>query len=427
MLFTRCPECETTFRITADALRKADGQVRCGRCTKVFNAYNELRRKARKKARAKAAKGVTPEKAAPAGAAASAEHGSSGAAAKPAETGDRAAAPTAPTDGAAVLPATKTPDVEAMPDVAPAAETAAVTGADAANAAMGEAATGAGATPGADAATGAHVTTGDNAQKDIAVGDISLSGVIADLAAAAEADPADPAKPAAPDADVSTITLLEKNGLGTGNDASRSGTVDGLQPTSKDTHAAAPAWVILDEAQPAPRSARLWMAGAIAAAALLAAQVVHSHRNDLAVLAVVGPVVQKTYALLGSEIAPDWNLEQYEIVVDWDSVAQPGMDGDGNLKIAARIRNKGPRPLPLPHVQVQLKDRWESTIGSRVFAPAEYLPRGAALHRRIGTGQVMLATLDIFDPGPQAYGFELDVCVNADLGTLRCAGDEVFR
>src|SRR5690606_39817582 len=44
MLFTRCPECDTTFRITADALRKADGQVRCGRCACVFDAYTELRR-----------------------------------------------------------------------------------------------------------------------------------------------------------------------------------------------------------------------------------------------------------------------------------------------------------------------------------------------------------------------------------------------
>ena len=43
MLFTRCPDCQTNFRITADALRKADGQVRCGHCSAVFNAYEELR------------------------------------------------------------------------------------------------------------------------------------------------------------------------------------------------------------------------------------------------------------------------------------------------------------------------------------------------------------------------------------------------
>src|SRR5262245_52700045 len=43
MLFTRCPDCETTFRVSDDALKKANGQVRCGRCASVFNAYAERR------------------------------------------------------------------------------------------------------------------------------------------------------------------------------------------------------------------------------------------------------------------------------------------------------------------------------------------------------------------------------------------------
>ena len=43
MFFTRCPDCATTFRVTDEALQKAHGQVRCGRCASVFNAYSELR------------------------------------------------------------------------------------------------------------------------------------------------------------------------------------------------------------------------------------------------------------------------------------------------------------------------------------------------------------------------------------------------
>jgi predicted Zn finger-like uncharacterized protein len=42
MLFTRCPECDTTFRVNDETLKKAGGQVRCGRCASVFNAYAEL-------------------------------------------------------------------------------------------------------------------------------------------------------------------------------------------------------------------------------------------------------------------------------------------------------------------------------------------------------------------------------------------------
>ncbi len=37
-MFTRCPSCDTAFRITAEQLAAAHGRVRCGRCQKVFNA-----------------------------------------------------------------------------------------------------------------------------------------------------------------------------------------------------------------------------------------------------------------------------------------------------------------------------------------------------------------------------------------------------
>jgi predicted Zn finger-like uncharacterized protein len=41
-MFTRCPECETTFRLSAGDLRRAQGKVRCGECSRVFNALEYL-------------------------------------------------------------------------------------------------------------------------------------------------------------------------------------------------------------------------------------------------------------------------------------------------------------------------------------------------------------------------------------------------
>ena len=37
-LVTRCPECRTGFRITAEQLQQRDGRVRCGRCNGIFDA-----------------------------------------------------------------------------------------------------------------------------------------------------------------------------------------------------------------------------------------------------------------------------------------------------------------------------------------------------------------------------------------------------
>lgn len=42
MLYTQCPDCGTIFHISAQQLRTAVGQVRCGRCGSLFNALNTL-------------------------------------------------------------------------------------------------------------------------------------------------------------------------------------------------------------------------------------------------------------------------------------------------------------------------------------------------------------------------------------------------
>jgi predicted Zn finger-like uncharacterized protein len=41
-VYTRCPQCQTVFRITAAQLKARDGMVRCGRCQNVFRADETL-------------------------------------------------------------------------------------------------------------------------------------------------------------------------------------------------------------------------------------------------------------------------------------------------------------------------------------------------------------------------------------------------
>lgn len=41
-LVTRCPACDTTFKVVRDQLRISDGWVRCGRCSQVFDATVDL-------------------------------------------------------------------------------------------------------------------------------------------------------------------------------------------------------------------------------------------------------------------------------------------------------------------------------------------------------------------------------------------------
>ena len=41
-MYTQCPECSTAFRVTADVLKQAAGNVRCGGCGNAFNALDFL-------------------------------------------------------------------------------------------------------------------------------------------------------------------------------------------------------------------------------------------------------------------------------------------------------------------------------------------------------------------------------------------------
>jgi len=42
-VYTQCPYCLTLFRVRAEQLKAADGQVHCGRCNQIFNALHSLR------------------------------------------------------------------------------------------------------------------------------------------------------------------------------------------------------------------------------------------------------------------------------------------------------------------------------------------------------------------------------------------------
>ncbi len=179
------------------------------------------------------------------------------------------------------------------------------------------------------------------------------------------------------------------------------------------------------EAAP-PRGRRLvWGAAAAAAALVLGAQLVHQYRATLVRDDLLGGVVRRIYDALGIDVVPRWDPGRYRIR-DWVATAERGSEDHASLLIRAEIENGASQPMPQPHVYLALKDRWEAVVASRVFAPEEYLePERADAPMRAGSTTV--AELEVVDPGPDAYGFELDVCVQSASGGVRCANDDVFR
>jgi predicted Zn finger-like uncharacterized protein len=369
MLLTRCPRCQTQFRVTSELLAKAGGQARCGRCSHVFDAVKELR--------------------------------------TPPTVGTEP--PRAPVDHDSL----SRTDEFLISEIAAEIEREAADEKEPAAAAPPEAV--------------APAETSENELRLDVAEEIELSGesafgieddeppeatptVVAEQPAAASAE--GPAMPP-PMAPQETISAEEVDAV--------------LGPESGPRTAEDDAFGWLHEEDPEQPAQRRWWAGAsVLALAVLGLQVIHHARAELAANTLAGPLVRAAYTRLGIELNPQWDIHQYQIV-DWVATAEPATHGQSSLRITARIHNRGPKAQPYPRVRLELTDRWDMTVGSRVFEPREYMTDTSPHAPLMAAGETIEAALNVVDPGPDAYGFELDVCIDANAASLTCATDQVFR
>jgi hypothetical protein len=153
-----------------------------------------------------------------------------------------------------------------------------------------------------------------------------------------------------------------------------------------------------------------WVAAALLLAALLVYQV---DRDDGEWLAV------HARALRG-EVSPAARLAAYQLR-QWGVSGEPG--AMGTLRVRASIMNTSAQLQPYPLLRVTLANRFGLKLGSREFEPAEYLGKPQA--RMLAPGERVDATLDILDPGKDAEGFEIDVCLRGADKKPACAADAV--
>jgi hypothetical protein len=167
--------------------------------------------------------------------------------------------------------------------------------------------------------------------------------------------------------------------------------------------------------KPAYLATRLAWGGAAAVLALaLLGQMILENRAWLAALGPLRGPLQSVYESLGLKVQAPMNLSAYQL-------RQWGVSGDpsaaGTLRVRASILNTSALLQPYPLLRVTLANRF----GTHVGAPAEYLGRPTA--RLMTPGERADATLDIQDPGKDAEGFELDLCLRGPEQRIACAAD----
>ena len=175
-----------------------------------------------------------------------------------------------------------------------------------------------------------------------------------------------------------------------------------------------------DSAAPPQSTTAHWAWGAAAAllALLLLFQLLHENREWLAVHAPMRGALRGLYGAMGVSVTTPANLGSYQL-------RQWGVTGDpnavGTLRVRASILNTAPQLQPYPLLRVTLANRFGTRIGTRDFEPSEYL--GKPTVRMMAPGERADAILDILDPGKDAEGFEIDVCLRGADRQISCTAD----
>jgi predicted Zn finger-like uncharacterized protein len=177
----------------------------------------------------------------------------------------------------------------------------------------------------------------------------------------------------------------------------------------------------LHEQQRQQRRVTLAWAGASAFLALtLVLQLLHHNRQSLARNAAIGPAMTSVYSVFGSELTPEWNVSAYELR---QFGAAADADAQGTLRVRASLLNGAVHAQPYPVLRLTLQDRFGGQVGLRDLQPREYLHAAPSRNALIGAGQRIDADIAIVDPGKDAVGFEIDVCLPAATRGLNCAND----
>jgi len=451
VMFTVCPKCALTLVVTTEDLRVAQGYVRCGRCSSVFNALARLAED----------RGTSEESAAPAPAA--------------------PAAPAASPPGAHTPPQTPPPanarppsvtDEDAIPDEALEFNPAKT---DVSSVFVVESPPGVTDEdvipedalefdPSKTDVSSVFVEPAPNPQWTAATG--TFKAMIAANQEAAQAPP--PVSPApAQDSDGQIDVEIDPELLASilhieppvppaptaapppvtppPGEATRAPDTPSAAaspaPQPAPRAAAAPARLAPEALVRAPRKTRpgadvdqssgmerllahLWRAGAGVALLVLLAQIVNHYRDQLAATARLHRPLTALYASLGVQLVPRWDLRAYEVRQLGASVEPTST---GVITVRASIKNAAPRPQPLPLLRVTLQDRFGNRIAARDVAPPSYLPHAPPASALLSAGERIDAEMGFVDPGANAVGFEIDACLPTSGGEVTCANDAIAR
>jgi predicted Zn finger-like uncharacterized protein len=364
-MYTTCPNCTLILALTANDLRVGQGYVRCGRCSRVFNALISL----------------TEEQA------------------KDALSGTKASG----TGSQPLLPEQPPPQAQedSDPDVFPFNETP----------------------PGGvkvieNRSTGTFETIvleGDSyTQTEEQVDQAEVEQQLQQIADRIDADELAHVREALRMEALDAMEAAPSDGSGFDEGVEEGDVEDVVMETSP-----LPEEIDADAIVGNPRPVQwYWIAGATAAGLLLLVQVVHQSRQQLVAQEWAQPTLTAVYSMFGVTLEPSWDLAAYDLRQLGGEATPESAD---HIVVHATVHNRATHSQPMPMIRVRLQDRFGNSLATHSIAPQDYL--NVKPPSRMKPDQRLDAELTVEDPNRQAVGFELDACLPDSNHQLHCSND----
>ncbi len=170
------------------------------------------------------------------------------------------------------------------------------------------------------------------------------------------------------------------------------------------------------ESEPKP-AFRGWLIAATILTFSLLGQLLHYNRDSLAADSTYGGTVRGFYSRLGLTLYPEWELKSFEVR---GTEAVAGDSTSSALNILANILVVSDQPVGMPMIRVVLHDRWSATVASGIFQPKEYLSVQDARPTVLEPGTTLPIKISVADPGSEARGYVVDICLPRRLTGLQC-------
>jgi predicted Zn finger-like uncharacterized protein len=368
-LITRCPNCGTAFRITPFHLQAHGGDVRCGRCAKVFNGFSTLATMQEPEA------AVSPSREA--------------VETSPEETPNSSEA--APVAAPVVRDTIPEPHFEAAPKAAP----------KVAPKVAHEAAPGPGPEPASKTDT---IDSETDLQQLLSLREYSSARsrherlqteALAEAAAARNASPAEPHVSGRRQAGEPAAELPHSEGFETPapDDVTR-GPERGLHENYAFDAAGAPV-------------SPLWGVASLFLLVILAAQAVYFYRNDIVdTMPASKPLLDQYCRLLGCKVQtplrPELlNIESSEMRMD--------IHDSSKIILNATVRNYARYPQAFPSFEVTLMDARDQPIASRIFPPDSYREKNELRSNAVGPDYEFNVRLHLDSGKSSVAGYRLSL------------------